>query len=176
MNHLAQNDAIRCCEYKHWIHYACVQMYVIYIMLLDDTTLMFFCIPCICARVSNKILNNDVPDGLKKLIVLLRNRIRMIAIFPILRLGRSEWELSLMILLMKVFKWLMFLFWLMIVKVGRMLQINQSSKPYLHGAAKGESHLMIHVFFPWYTVGSDNLQSDLDTVYWTKGWTKQHPI
>ena len=42
-------------------------MNAIYIMLLADTNLMFLCIPCIYSRVTKKVLNNDVPDGLKKI-------------------------------------------------------------------------------------------------------------
>ena len=59
----AQNDAIRCRACKHWIHYACAQMNAIYIMILADTNLMFFCMPCIYSRVTKKVLNNNVPDG-----------------------------------------------------------------------------------------------------------------
>ena len=66
-DHQAQTDAIKCRACKHWVHYACAQMGAIYLMLLSDTNLMFLCLPCIHSRLSKKILNNDVAEGLKKI-------------------------------------------------------------------------------------------------------------
>ena len=49
-------------------------------MLLSDTNLMFFCLPCIHSRLSRKLLNNDVEEGLKRSTVPLKSIISLLKV------------------------------------------------------------------------------------------------